>query len=117
MKSYTLICDENCDHKVKVFIHNSHAKYLRAVKEKKNSDPGSVACCVLFDYPNDDRVIAELHFSKKSFSVGIVAHECFHAAFFRGLLMGKVVGTDDWEEFVADGLQKLTEAILDEGKN
>jgi hypothetical protein len=115
MKDYKLICDKDCVHLVRVIVHDTVRAYRRAIKEKGNKTQDSVACCFQLEYPNADNVVAEVHFTKKDFTPEIVAHECFHAACYRAALVGEIPESDSWEEFIAEGIQMLTKAILEEG--
>lgn len=116
MKSYLVCCAKDNVHKIRVVIHGNPRMYKKAVKKGGNDDPDSVACYMQLEYPNEMAVIGEMHFSKQNFSPGIVAHECFHAAYHRALLVGKDILTHEGEEFIAEGTQKLVETIVEEGK-
>lgn len=104
---------EESQHKVDICIHDSVRKmrnYLRKDGHKDCDDADAV--CAQLQELHPAHLIAELHFALDTLTEENVIHECVHAAYHRGRMLGKKTSDPTYEEDLATDAGTLAANIL-----
>ncbi len=101
-------------HWVTVVVHRS-LRGLRGATERRMGDSkgftNTIAFCFKCYKPVQEG-IAEIHFARERLNYDTIAHECFHAAYWRTVVLGVPSNHPDFEEHIAQDTGCLTGAVV-----
>ena len=113
MLEFNAVFSEDSQHGVDVFIHTTVRRMRQHLKKEgiKSCSDADAVCAQLLEL-QENKVIAELHFGLDQLTEENVIHECVHAAYHRGQMLGKKTRDPSYEEDLATDSGTLAAGIL-----